>query len=35
VECDLCGLTLSDKFVKRRHVSTVLIIAVLWVRDPE
>ncbi len=26
VECELCGLTLRDKFVKRRHVSTLLIL---------
>jgi hypothetical protein len=23
VECELCGLTLRDKFVKNRHVSTI------------
>ncbi len=26
VECELCGLSLRDKFVKRRHVSNILIL---------
>ncbi len=26
VECELCGLTLRDKFVKRRHVSNILLL---------
>ena len=26
VECELGGFTLRDKFVKRRHVSNILII---------
>ena len=26
VECELCGFTLRDKFVKRRHVSNILIL---------
>ena len=32
VDCELCGLTLSDKFVKRRHVSTTFWLFAVQIR---